>query len=125
MGQAWLRDPIPTYYLALGVVGLLILAAMAATSSKWAMKRMGKGWKRLHRLVYAAGIIVIAHGLLASAFSKRILVSNSDVTSELRLYLAMLVILLGVRIPAVRSTLANLRHIRRPVGGTPGQASSA
>jgi sulfoxide reductase heme-binding subunit YedZ len=124
-GQAWLLDPIPTYYMALGVVGLLILSAMAATSNRWAMKRMGKGWKRLHRLVYAAGVIVITHGLLEAAFSKRLLVANSDVTYELRLYLAILVILLGVRIPAVRSALASLRHRWRPIGGAPGQPTSA
>jgi sulfoxide reductase heme-binding subunit YedZ len=125
MGQGWLHDPIPTYYLALGAVGLLILSAMAATSNRWAMKRMGKGWKRLHRLVYAAGIIVITHGLLEAAFSKRVLATSSQVTYELQVYLAILVILLGVRIPAVRSAIAGLRHRRRAIGGTPGQPSSA
>jgi sulfoxide reductase heme-binding subunit YedZ len=124
-GQAWLLDPIPVYYMGLGVIGLLILSAMAVTSNRWAMKRMGKSWKRLHRLVYAAGIIVIVHGLFEAAFSKRALITDSQVTYEVQLYLAILVILLGVRIPAVRSALANLRHRRRTIGGAPGQASSA
>src|SRR3990172_721608 len=52
--EDWLRYPIPDYIAALGVIGLSILTLMAATSSRWAMKRMGKWWKRLHRMVYGA-----------------------------------------------------------------------
>jgi sulfoxide reductase heme-binding subunit YedZ len=112
LNENWLRAPIPDYIAALGVIGLGILMPMAATSTKWAMKRLGKWWKRLHRLVYAAGLIVIGHALLESS-NKRVAGYEPQVSVELGLYLAILLLLLAARIPAVRSTLANLRHARR------------
>jgi len=46
---------------ALGVVALIILLAMAFTSFDRAMAKMGKWWFRLHRLVYAAGLLTLVH----------------------------------------------------------------
>lgn len=85
LGENWLRAPIPDSYAALGVIGLGILTAMAATSSQWAMKRLGKGWKRLHRLVYAASLIVVAHALLESP-NKRVFGYEPQVAVELGVY---------------------------------------
>ncbi|MCB0083604.1 MAG: ferric reductase-like transmembrane domain-containing protein, partial [Caldilineaceae bacterium] len=33
-----------------GLFGLLLLIPLALTSNRWAMRRLGKNWKRLHRL---------------------------------------------------------------------------
>jgi sulfoxide reductase heme-binding subunit YedZ len=107
--ENWLRAPIPDYIAALGVIGLSILTPMAATSTRWAMKRLGKWWKRLHRLVYAAGLIVLGHALLESD-NKRVAGHDPQVSVELVLYLAILLMLLAARIPMIRSTLAGLRH---------------
>jgi len=107
--ENWLRYPIPDYLAALGVIGLSILTLMAATSSRWAMKHMGKWWKRLHRMVYAAGIVISSHALLESS-NKRVVAYDSQVGIETGLYLAILIALLAMRIPALRSTIANLRH---------------
>jgi sulfoxide reductase heme-binding subunit YedZ len=109
--ENWVRAPIPDYMAALGVIGLGILTPMAATSTRWAMKRLGKWWKRLHRMVYAVGVIVIVHALLESS-NKRVAMNEPEVTTELMLYLALLIVLLAARIPAVRSALANLRYRR-------------
>jgi sulfoxide reductase heme-binding subunit YedZ len=109
--ENWVRAPIPDYVAALGVIGLGILTPMAATSTRWAMKRLGKWWKRLHRLVYAAGLIVVAHALLESS-NKRVAGYEPQVSVELGLYLMIVVLLLAARIPVIRSTLANQR--RRP-----------
>lgn len=109
LGENWLRAPIPDSSAALGLIGLGILTAMAATSSQWAMKRLGKGWKRLHRLVYAAGLIVVAHALLESP-NKRVAGQEPQVAVELGLYLLILIVLLAVRIPAIRSAVASLKH---------------
>jgi hypothetical protein len=38
--------------------------------------------------------------------------NEPEVTTELMLYLALLIVLLAARIPAVRSALANLRYRR-------------
>jgi methionine sulfoxide reductase heme-binding subunit len=109
--ENWVRAPIPDTIAALGVIGLSILTLMAATSTRWAMKRLGKWWKPLHRMVYTAGLIVVGHALLESS-NKRVAMHDPQVSVELGLYLAILLLLLAARIPAVRSTLVNLRHRR-------------
>lgn len=107
---AWLAFPIPTF-ITLGLLGLLILSALALTSNHWAMRRMRKSWKRLHRLVYLAGPAVVFHAILATNASKKILVRDSQAIQELKIYLALLVVLLVVRIPSVRRVL-KLRWLR-------------
>jgi methionine sulfoxide reductase heme-binding subunit len=48
-------------YILVGATALSLLLALAVTSFKWWMKRLGKNWKRLHRLVYLAAPLVIVH----------------------------------------------------------------
>ena len=45
----------------LGLGALVILAPLALTSTNHWMKRLGKRWKRLHRLVYLAGMLAVLH----------------------------------------------------------------
>lgn len=54
------------YLLAflLGFVALLVLAAMTATSVNYAVKKMGKYWKILHRFIYLAGFLIVIHVLI-------------------------------------------------------------
>ena len=57
----------PTYQLSLllGLVSLVILTILAATSFDVVVRRMGHPqWKLLHRLVYVAGIAVLIHMVL-------------------------------------------------------------
>jgi DMSO/TMAO reductase YedYZ heme-binding membrane subunit len=49
---------------ALGLVGLVILLAMAGTSFDKAFTSMGVWWFRLHRLVYLALIVSLLHAFL-------------------------------------------------------------
>jgi len=44
-----------------GLVALFVLALLAGTSFTFAMQRMGKWWKFLHRFVYLAAFLVLAH----------------------------------------------------------------
>ena len=103
----WLAIPMP-FYLALGLVGMSILSALAATSNRWAMQRLGKNWKRLHRLVYLAGITVVTHSMLAVTMSKKISIRDPQAQSELKVYVAILATLLVVRIPLVRQLLKQI-----------------
>ncbi len=104
---AWLRfDSQP--FIALGLLGLLILTALAITSNRWAMRRLGKYWKRLHRLVYLAGIAVPFHAILATTMSKKIFVRDPLAIDELKIYLAVFVVLLVVRIPLVCRVLKQM-----------------
>jgi methionine sulfoxide reductase heme-binding subunit len=113
MPWQWLAWPMQLY-VALGLVSITILAVLAITSNKWSMRRLGKRWKRLHRLVYVAGMAVIVHALLAGAMSKKMMVRDPEAVSELRVYLGVLVVLLVVRIPQVRSLLIQMTASLRP-----------
>jgi sulfoxide reductase heme-binding subunit YedZ len=49
-------------YLTIGFVALAILAALAATSTDAMARRLGgKRWRRLHQLVYLAGVLSVLH----------------------------------------------------------------
>lgn len=49
-----------------GWIAFFIMAAMAWTSTDGAVRRMGTGWKRLQRWVYAAAILTFLHWVLTS-----------------------------------------------------------
>jgi sulfoxide reductase heme-binding subunit YedZ len=54
-------------YLTIGFAALLILAALALTSTDGMVKRLGgKAWARLHRWVYAAGLLACIHYFMQS-----------------------------------------------------------
>lgn len=54
-------------YLLIGAVALLMLAALAATSTDGALRRLGAvRWKRLHRLVYAIALLGLVHFFMQS-----------------------------------------------------------
>lgn len=99
-------------YLLLGLAGLIILTLMAITSFRWWMKKLGKGWKRLHQLVYPASLLIVLHYGLAQKGNLFGLSGN-----ELWPLVAggVVVLLLMLRIPAVRRTVRELRR-RRNVG---------
>jgi sulfoxide reductase heme-binding subunit YedZ len=56
--------------MATGWIALILFAVLAATSNDAAVRALGRSWKLLHRLVYAAAILTFAHWLLL-AFDTR------------------------------------------------------
>lgn len=48
-------------YALVGFAAFLLLVPLAVTSTRGWQRRLGKGWKKLHRLVYPAGLLVIVH----------------------------------------------------------------
>lgn len=51
-------------YATVGFLSLLIMVPLAATSTKWAQRKLGKRWKMLHKGVYAAAILAVYHYFL-------------------------------------------------------------
>lgn len=48
-------------YITIGFAAFLILIVLGITSPKAMVKKLGKNWKRLHRLVYLAAVSAIIH----------------------------------------------------------------
>lgn len=48
-------------YIIIGMIAFVLLALLAATSSAAAVRRLGRWWVRLHRLVYVAVILGTIH----------------------------------------------------------------
>jgi sulfoxide reductase heme-binding subunit YedZ len=84
-------------YITVGFLAWLLLVPLAATSTTAAIRRLGRNWARLHRLVYAVGVLAVLHFWW---------LVKSDVR-EPALYAAILCALLGWRI---------LRHVRERRG---------
>jgi sulfoxide reductase heme-binding subunit YedZ len=51
-------------YLTIGFVALAGLVVLGATSFDGAIRRMGRRWKQLHRIVYGLAVLAIAHFFL-------------------------------------------------------------
>jgi sulfoxide reductase heme-binding subunit YedZ len=60
--NAMYADILKRRYVTAGMTAWLLLLPLAATSTNWAIRRMGgKNWNRLHRLVYLAAIAGVVH----------------------------------------------------------------
>ena len=75
-------------FITIGFLAYLILVALGVTSPKVMVRKLGKKWKRLHRLVYVAAILAIVHLLW---------ILRTDI-QEAVLYGGILALLLGYRV---------------------------
>ena len=87
-------------FVLVGAAALFILLVLGATSSDWAVRRLGKNWRRLHRLTYVAGVLVVVH----YAWTFKELRTTPTVVA------AVLGLLLVLRIPVVRGGIEGLRR---------------
>lgn len=83
-------------YVLLGALAFLLLIPLAVTSFRYWQKRLGKGWKRLHRLVYFISPLVVFHFFLVVKGDLSRLQGN---LVQPLLYGAVVVLLLILRIP--------------------------
>jgi sulfoxide reductase heme-binding subunit YedZ len=100
--QNFTQDP----RLVVGLIAFLLLIPLASTSFDIWKKRLGKNWKRLHKLVYAIVPLAVLH----FAWNKKgdIFSAQGDIAQPF--YYALIVIaLLILRIPRVRKFVASLR----------------
>jgi sulfoxide reductase heme-binding subunit YedZ len=48
-------------FITVGMATFLILLTLALTSNRLAVRRLGRRWQTLHRLVYVAAILAVVH----------------------------------------------------------------
>ncbi len=105
------REFVEKRYLWVGLPAFIILLALAATSFKWFMKRMGKRWKKLHRLIYLGALLVVLH--LAFVIKGDLFTLSGDVWKPLVAAIAIGLLLI-VRVPPLkRAWLARRSGARR------------
>ena len=100
-------------YILVGLLAFIILIPLAVTSTRGWIKRLGRNWIRLHRLVYAAGVLVVLHFVW---------VVKGETRPEPFIYAAILTVLLLLRIPPIRNAAVKLRY---RITGKPGAKKRA
>lgn len=97
-------------YITVGFAAWLLLVPLAITSTTGWIRRLGRNWARLHKLVYAIGVLAVLHFWW---------LVKSDVR-EPALYAAILATLLGWRAwkkwTSVRAVRAPVSAARRTAG---------
>jgi methionine sulfoxide reductase heme-binding subunit len=96
LGLRWgaiLEEVVERPYITIGFSSFLILVVLGATSPRVMVRKLGKNWRRLHRLVYVAGVLAIIH---------LVWIVRTDL-SEALLYGAILAGLLGWRLVFARN----------------------
>lgn len=58
-----LEDVVKRPYITVGFVAFLLLMPLALTSTRGMMRRLGRRWQKLHRLVYLIGVLGVLHYL--------------------------------------------------------------
>lgn len=86
--SAILEDILERPFITLGFVALVLLTAMAATSTAAIRRRLGRRWDRLHQSVYVVGVLAVWHYWWQV---------KADIREPL-IYAIILMILLGYRI---------------------------
>ena len=95
-----LEDITDRTYITLGFTSFVLLIPLAITSTNAMVRRLGgRNWRGLHRLVYVAALGGVLHFLW---------LVKADMREPL-IYLAILLVLLLARVPAVADRLAQLR----------------
>lgn len=113
-GFAWgfiIEEITQRYYAIVGFLAFLILLPLAATSTKWAMRKLGKKWRTLHRLVYLAGMLGVLHFAL----------SLKNPFGEPVIYGVVLGLLLLVRVPRVKKFFTRLQQRNKTKPSTSSQ----
>ncbi len=85
---AMVGDILKRPFIALGFTAFLLLVPLALTSTKGWIRRLGKKWAILHRLVYISAICAVIH------FAWKVKVLTGDPV----LYAVVLAVLLGFRV---------------------------
>jgi len=92
LGLFWsqlLGEIVKRPYITVGFTAWLLLIPLALTSTSAMMRRLGRHWQRLHKLVYVIAVLGVLHFLWLVKADHR----------EPAIYLGVLIVLLLLRLP--------------------------
>jgi sulfoxide reductase heme-binding subunit YedZ len=86
--DAMMADIVKRPFITVGFTAFVLMAPLALTSTKGWIRRLGRRWQLLHRLIYVSAICAVVH------FAWKVKVFSGDPV----IYAAVLTLLLGFRI---------------------------
>jgi sulfoxide reductase heme-binding subunit YedZ len=101
---AIVRDIWKRPFITVGFTAFVLLIPLAVTSTNAMMRRLGRRWQQLHRLVYGIALLGVVHYLW---------LVKKDLTDPL-IYGSILAVLLALRLPWGVSALQAMRVRRMP-----------
>jgi len=94
--------PYQTFIIP-GLLGFLILLAMALTSNRWSIRKLKGRWNTLHRFIYLAGAAILIHAYWARKFDRRLII----------VFIVIFTILMVFRIPPLQKWLRQKKKERK------------
>jgi len=107
-----IADIIKRPFITIGMASLIILIPLAVTSNAWSIRRLGRNWVKLHRLIYVAAAGGAIHFIL----------SVKSWPAEPVIYAAIVAVLLAWRI--VRPSFLRWRRSTRTKAPRPARSAS-
>lgn len=98
------KDIVKRPFVTVGFAAFLLLIPLAATSTHAMMRRLGRRWQQLHRLVYPIAMLGVVH---------YVWLVKKDLTQPL-IYGTVLAVLLVMRLPWGLNVLSALRNRLAP-----------
>lgn len=96
--NAIVEDVLKRPYITVGFTAWLLLLPLALTSTQSAVRRLGKRWVKLHKLVYLAVSLVLLHFLW---------LVKADYAEPI-LYLCLFALLMGLRTRLINKALSGV-----------------
>ncbi len=80
------KDVVKRPFITVGFTAFVLMIPLALTSTQWAIRRLGKKWQSLHRLIYAVAIAGVIHFLWLVKLDRRKPLIYAGVLAILLLY---------------------------------------
>ena len=66
------KDIYKRPFITVGFTAFVLMIPLAVTSTKWAIRKLGKRWQALHRLIHLVAVAGVIHFLWAVKLDKRV-----------------------------------------------------
>lgn len=91
VSQIW-ADILKRPYITIGMIAFVLMVPLAATSNNLSVRKLGRTWRSLHKLVYVVAILGAVHHIMVKKVWE----------IEPLVYLAVILILVALRFRGVR-----------------------
>ena len=106
------KDVLKRPFITAGFTAFVLMIPLAATSTQKAIRKLGKRWQKLHRLIYVSAIAGVVHYIWLVKKDVRTPVTYASILAALLLYRVVVLLL-----SRASSSAARLRMERSPVSG--------